>query len=233
MSTLIRQTFKTSRLAEFCSQKELINQTGHEVADWPLVIIKELVDNALDGCEEAGIAPVIAVTINADGIMVTDNGRGIDAATVTDITDYTARVSSREAYVSPTRGAQGNALKTILAMPTALDSDSGCAVIIESRGFAHTVKFVIDRIRQEPRIELTQAESSQVIGTKIALAWPHSACRILADARPRIVPFVKKFACINPHALITLEYQAEIGARTLTFPATNADWVKWKPSDPT
>jgi hypothetical protein len=31
MSTLIRETFKTSRLAEFCSQKELVNQTGKTV----------------------------------------------------------------------------------------------------------------------------------------------------------------------------------------------------------
>ena len=35
------------------------------------------------------------------------------------------RVSSREAYVSPTRGAQGNALKTIVAMPFVLDGERG------------------------------------------------------------------------------------------------------------
>ena len=34
----------------------------------------------------------------------------------------TVRVSSREAYVSPTRGAQGNALQTLLVMGFALDS---------------------------------------------------------------------------------------------------------------
>ena len=39
--------------------------------------------------------------------------------------DYTVRVSSREAYVSPTRGAQGNALKTIVAMPFVLDEEMG------------------------------------------------------------------------------------------------------------
>src|ERR1700731_4515463 len=59
MTSLIRQTFKTSRLSEFCSENELVNQTGHAVEDWPLVILKELFDNALDGCEEAGTAPVI------------------------------------------------------------------------------------------------------------------------------------------------------------------------------
>ena len=35
------------------------------------------------------------------------------------------RVSSREAYVAPDRGAQGNALKTIVAMPFVLDGGQG------------------------------------------------------------------------------------------------------------
>lgn len=47
------------------------------------------------------------------------------AETVANITDYHSRTSSREAYVSPTRGAQGNALKTILAMPAALNDGDG------------------------------------------------------------------------------------------------------------
>jgi DNA topoisomerase VI subunit B len=55
-TALSRTTFSTSRLLEFCSQKELTAQTGHEPNDWPLVILKELIDNALDAAEEAGNA---------------------------------------------------------------------------------------------------------------------------------------------------------------------------------
>jgi hypothetical protein len=33
MSPLRRETFRTSRLIEFCNRRELVNQTGHEVAD--------------------------------------------------------------------------------------------------------------------------------------------------------------------------------------------------------
>jgi len=50
---LVRETFQTSRLMDFCSEKELTAQCGHEKADWPLVVGKELIDNALDTCEEA------------------------------------------------------------------------------------------------------------------------------------------------------------------------------------
>ena len=48
----LRTTFSTSRLLEFCSRKELVAQTGHEPDDWPLVIVKELVDNALDAARK-------------------------------------------------------------------------------------------------------------------------------------------------------------------------------------
>src|SRR5215216_2660727 len=58
---LARTTFSTSRLLDFASVKELTAQTGHEDGEWPLVIVKELLDNALDACEEAGIAPVITI----------------------------------------------------------------------------------------------------------------------------------------------------------------------------
>ena len=58
-------------------------------------------------------------------ITVTDNGPGIPAATVKAVLDYSIRVSSREAYVAPDRGAQGNALKTLIAMPFVLNGQRG------------------------------------------------------------------------------------------------------------
>ena len=39
---LTRVAFRVSRLMEFCSERELQNQTGHSVYEWPLVIAKEL-----------------------------------------------------------------------------------------------------------------------------------------------------------------------------------------------
>ena len=71
---LTRVPFKVSRLMEFCTRRELVNQTGHDVYEWALVILKELVDNGLDDTEEAGIAPVISVTVKCGSIIVTDNG---------------------------------------------------------------------------------------------------------------------------------------------------------------
>jgi len=104
---LTRVPFTVSRLMEFCTRRELVNQTGHDVYEWPLVVLKELVDNALDECEEAGTAPVIHVDVDGATIIITDNGRGIPAKTIDGVLDYSIRVSSREAYASPTRGLKG------------------------------------------------------------------------------------------------------------------------------
>ena len=35
VQVLERTTFRTSRLLEFCSRKELVAQTGHEPDAWP------------------------------------------------------------------------------------------------------------------------------------------------------------------------------------------------------
>lgn len=109
---LERATLRTSRLLDFCSEKELIAQTGHRPEAWPLVVVKELVDNSLDACEEGRVPPKVEIRVGDDGITVSDNGPGIPESTVESILDFSIRVSSREAYVAPDRGAQGNALKT-------------------------------------------------------------------------------------------------------------------------
>src|SRR5262249_53574731 len=123
-----------------------------------LVVGKELVDNALDACEEAEVAPDISVIVDPGTIIIQDNAGGIDTETIDSILDYTIRVSSREAYVSPTRGAQGNALKTILAMGYVLDrkngSDANAAgiTIIETRSIKHQIEFRVDHVNNQPKI---------------------------------------------------------------------------------
>jgi hypothetical protein len=43
---LKRVPFTVSRLMEFCTKRELVNQTGHDFTEWPLVVLKELIDNS-------------------------------------------------------------------------------------------------------------------------------------------------------------------------------------------
>ena len=203
-ATLERVAFKVSRLAEFCSAMELTKQIGHDFDDWPLVILKELVDNALDAAEEAGIAPEIAIraSTSAGEIVISDNGPGLPFDTIKGVLDYTVRVSSREAYVSPSRGQQGNALKTILAMAYALDGERG-ETLIETRGQAYRIVFQTDRVRREPRIDPPEIEPSNVqIGTRITVRWPSTACPAQHAIfwRPQRVDLYKSPAT-SPHSI--------------------------------
>ena len=108
--------------------------------------------------------------------------------------DYAVRVSSREAYVSPTRGAQGNALKTLLAMGFALDSEEPVETIIEAGGTAHRIVFCVDQVRQEPRIDHQMAPSNVKTGTSVRLHWPHSACCYIEDAEQSFLQIADDFA---------------------------------------
>jgi hypothetical protein len=221
--------FTTSRLAEFCGQKELTAQTGHSKEDWPLVIVKEVVDNALDAAEEAEIAPEIHIAVSTESgeILITDNGPGIPAETVEGVLDYASRVSSREAYVSPTRGAQGNALKTIVAMPFALDGARGVTVI-EARGLAHRIVFEMDPVRREPRVFREISSSLVQKGTRISVHWPN--CSVLEAAEDRFVQITGDFTTFNPHLTLSADWNGE---RVVDVPATDPDWRKWRACDPT
>jgi DNA topoisomerase VI subunit B len=229
---LDRIAFKTSRLAEFCGQRELIAQTGHAVDDWPLVILKELVDNALDAAEEAGIAPAIDISVSpgTGQISIADNGPGIPAQTVRDVLDYSYRVSSREAYASPTRGAQGNALKTLIAMPFALHGKSG-TTIIEAGGTRHTITFRVDQLRQKPVID---HDLMPVIfpkkGTSVTIRWPDLACRVLADAEQRFLQIAEDFGWLNPHLRVRVEWN---GVERANHEPSDPGWKKWRACDPT
>jgi DNA topoisomerase VI subunit B len=228
VATLERTTFRTSRLLEFCSRKELVAQTGHEPEAWPLVVLKELVDNALDACEEAGVAAEIVVQVEPRAITVADNGPGMPPETVTDILDFSNRVSSREAYVAPDRGAQGNALKTILAMPFVLDGEAG-RVEICARGLCHQIEFAVDALRQAPVIRHRHQECDVRKGTSITVAWPESAGSILVDAEQRFLQVADDYTWLNPHLALTITWFSERS----TVSASHPSWRKWRPSDPT
>jgi hypothetical protein len=226
---LTRETFKTSRLLDFCSERELTKQIGHGVEQWPLVILKELVDNALDAAEEASIAPVICVEVSDGAIIISDNGPGIPAETVAGVLDFSVRVSSREAYASPTRGAQGNALKTIVAMAFALDGARG-ETVIESRGTRHEITFKVDHIRHEPKIDHVCSGSDVKTGTRITVRWPVCACSKLAEAKSRFLQMADDFGWLNPHLSICAIWNA---SWYVDFVASNPSWQKWQPHYPT
>jgi DNA topoisomerase VI subunit B len=224
---------------EFCTKRELQNQTGHPVDDWPLVVLKELMDNALDAAEEFEVAPVISIAVTTGSITIQDNGGGIETDTIESILDYTIRVSSREAYVSPTRGAQGNALKTILAMGYVLDREREDAdginneavgvTFIETHGVKHRIEFRVDHINNQPKISHTTTSSPINAGTKITVKWP-ARVKWLEWAEERFKLLAESYIWFNPHLTLHGTWH---GKTFIDVAASNPTWKKWGPREPT
>jgi hypothetical protein len=229
---LTRVAFKVSRLMEFCTSRELQNQTGHSIYDWALVVLKKIMDNALDACEEAEAAPVVSIAVEDGSITIRDNGGGIETGTIKSILDYTIRVSSREAYVSPTRGAQGNALKTILAMAFVLnreivkEAEAAGVTIIETRGLKHRIEFSVDHINNEPKIAHDISRSSIKVGTKVTVEWPPQWQWNGDDFKE----LAESYAWVNPHLTLRGTFDGET---FVDVAATDPDWKKWRPRNPT
>src|SRR3712207_5931017 len=96
--TLHRTTFSISRLLEYFDPKELSMQLGADPPRWGLILLKELIDNALDACETAGTAPHICITLSPSGFVVEDNGPGLPSSTIEQSLDYHIRVSDKAYY---------------------------------------------------------------------------------------------------------------------------------------
>ncbi len=101
--------FEASRSAEYFDARQLSTLTGVPQEQFASVCLKELVDNALDACETAQVAPEVGVEVEQDAgvlcLSISDNGPGLPPEVVGKVLDYSIRVSDKAAYRSPTRGA--------------------------------------------------------------------------------------------------------------------------------
>ena len=236
MTTLQRSTFVTSRQGDFFNEKELTIQFGCPKALWAATTIKELVDNALDATESANVAPEIAITLESDSVTVKDNGPGLPASTIKSALDYQVRVSDKSAYISPTRGQLGNALKTVF--PAAyVATGQKRAVEVTACGTHHVIEVSVDRFTKKPQIRHDKTPLIQN-GTTVTVHWPglarwtshHYDSELYQGTVEQILPnLVQDFACLNPHASFTVA----AGGKNRIFSARDTAWRKWRTDDPT
>ena len=222
-----RTHFSESMHNDFFTVNGLQSSTGQTSRDFGNVVLKELIDNALDACESAGLEPRINVAANytANGQMVlsvSDNGAGLDGSIVEKILDFDTRTSDKAAYKSPTRGAQGNALKTIFGIPTAL---GGGLVTIESKGLRHEISFNVSQsgLNVETLHNVTPIIES--IGTTIKVLLPK-----LTGTKPDY--WVKAFALFNSHCWVYFDSEISTLNAPLLYPKLT-DCKKITPNKPT
>jgi DNA topoisomerase VI subunit B len=239
-SSFTRETFEISRALEFFTERELSMQIGVDRHWWLHAIAKELMDNGLDACEAAGVAPKIEVILAQNAITVQDNGPGIPPETLRRSLNYLTRTSDKLLYVSPTRGQLGNALKILWAIPYVISGSNNGLVEVGTRGRLYRVEVTLDTLRQEPRIALIDVGPFVVqTGTRITIHWPHIAsCQYRSPAlslynsvplSPVLEYLLGEFSALNPHATYTLH----AGEEVQRWEASHPSWSKWRMSFPT
>jgi DNA topoisomerase VI subunit B len=238
-TTFERTTFETSRAAEYFDARQLSALVGVSQDEFASVCLKELVDNSLDACETAGVSPVVGVKVEREDdlmrLSVSDNGPGIPAEVVRKVLDYNVRVSDKAAYRSPTRGAQGNALKTIIGIPYALGSRE--PLVVEAQGICHRIKPWVDPAGAV-HFDYTSAEMLlQADGTTVSLEMPSGGVvdednYLAQDFDP--LHWVRSFAAFNPHATVSYQAKSDGSEEAEIYKSTHEGPLKkYVPSQPT
>lgn len=235
--TVTRETFSTPRAAEFFELRALQAQTGQPAQKFPAVLVKELIDNALDAAETARVTPEVTFGVVEEDLELTirieDNGPGIPGELVERVLDFSVLVSDKAAYRSPTRGMQGNALKTVIGIPHALGSRH--PVVVTSRGIQHTIMAGLD-----PGGELEINHEQTPVPTRPGTCWqitvPHNTGTETAPYGSRLdaTRWARSFALVNPHATIAYLGNGADPDDAVSYKPTAPDgWTKPLPTDPT
>jgi DNA topoisomerase VI subunit B len=241
-----RTMFTFSRGAEYFDAHELQVMTGQPLRRFIDIVVKELSDNAFDAAEASPDrpAPKVRISVRTGArwirLVIADNGAGLARESVERVCDFNTRSSDKVGYRSPTRGAQGNALKTILGMPFALGARPHGFVIIESLGVRHKIRAWLDQARQ---VRLLRQERPVRLrpGTRICVYLPNRS-EVVENADF----WAEAFALYNPHATVRfleLERRGKQAKRSLVlsrktyrpsvpFPVSGG-WRKFLPTDPT
>jgi len=117
----MREELITQRNVEYFSRDGLRTLTGLDENLWEHAIIKELLDNSLDELDRAFsekrvTEKYISLSTSKGRLVVSDNAGGIPEPVLDNVFNFDVYTSSKRDYRTPTRGAQGNALKTVIGI---------------------------------------------------------------------------------------------------------------------
>lgn len=221
-----RRLLGRSPITQYVTLEGLELLTGVASEDFDLLVLKELVDNALDACDETARSPVIEISVEKAGnllrLAVKDNAFGVDAEGIKKITDFSRLYSSRFHYKYPTRGALGNAWKYVLGMTYALASATEITydeppVTIISRGKRYDIEIQYENGDVSAKVAtsriIPETENKSPTGTTVIVSLPVYSNDWLKSNR--YLHLVEGFAYFNPQAEIVFE---DVEGNTWRYP---------------
>jgi hypothetical protein len=215
--------FSLNREFDFVRMDGLRRATGRPPHEWDLYILKELLDNALDADEvewrkDVTNAPDIKVCseyipvpqLKSQQLTVEVSNRALfPTEQILDIFD-TRRYTSHKAFIKGlTRGALGNALKTLLGVPYVMRNQTAGdwklalkPLSICSRGIEYLPRYHVDTLAQTVETTCEENSCAPVEGTSISIGLDH-----FGQEHPRTLAEIKAFAwqyhLCNPHAAMS------------------------------
>lgn len=194
------QQLETSRGAEVFTEEGLTSRTTTSMNRMHSYLVKELLDNALDSAEGSKNPEVEVSILEKDdktSLTISDNGEGMTREELENVLDLDTYSSTKRLYNRPTRGSQGNALQTLLALPHFF----GGRIYISSVEGAYEVKPWFNEATQEGGFELKDMIEPPRKGFSIKFEG------IEFDApyniKEDMEEVVEKFIVVNPHISFT------------------------------
>jgi hypothetical protein len=204
-----------TRVSENFSIKGLQSLTGQIVSNFLQYLTKEIIDNSLEATEYPQIDIIAQLRSDYDIdvafgndicislLSIRDNGPGISEETIYKIfKDIENFGGTKRHYKLPTRGAQGNALMTVLGIQNLFDSP----LVVISNSEQYTISVVENDLTGCPEIliEKQQAEKS-ITGFEIKLKLPDYYENDIDIGRVgALKETFFKFIELNPHATFRL-----------------------------
>jgi len=236
------EAFSINREFDFVRLEGLRRATGLPSHEWDLYIVKELIDNALDADEvlwqedhsqsprvEVGMHYNTVSALNSQQLIVRVSNRATFPVQLIDDIFATQWYTSRKAFLKGlTRGALGNALKTLLGIPYALRNlvaddwqPNLKPMSILCGNQEYRLRYVIDTTAQTiETVCETEGDKKLVEGTVIRIGLDH-----FKQEQPRTLPqleqLTEQYHLCNPH--VEFNWTIEMGDEA---------WNKQYPPDP-
>lgn len=237
-NSLMNEAFSFNREFDFVRLDRLCRTTGRSAHEWDFYIIKELIDNALDADEvfwrqKPSQKPTLKVRIeiaNNQLFVQVSNRTQFPVELIPDIF-ATYQYTSRKAFIKGlTRGALGNALKTLLGIPYALRNrvsgdwkpdQKPLSIICNKQEYLPI--YTVDTTNQNIGFDCqTKPSNKDTEGTIITVALDY-----FQQEKPRTLNEIKRLAqkynLCNPHA--NFQWLVEIGEEEWSVEyAANQNW---------